>query len=89
MNDRGLGVYHCFIGMATLPASLLMGLIWKAIGVQWAFSFGAGMALIAALLALILMGKPTKNSNNQIPTCGRQAKLQINSPACRHPGTTQ
>ncbi len=61
------GAYHFFIGMATLPASLLMGFLWKAIGVQWAFSFGAGMALIAALLALILMGEPTKNSNNQIP----------------------
>jgi hypothetical protein len=33
-----------------------MGLIWKTIGVQWAFSFGAVMALIAALLAMILMG---------------------------------
>jgi MFS family permease len=50
------GVYHFFIGVATLPASLLMGLIWKTIGVQWAFSFGAVMALIAALLAMILMG---------------------------------
>jgi MFS family permease len=50
------GVYHFFIGVATLPASLLMGLIWKTIGVQWAFSFGAVMALIAAFLAMILMG---------------------------------
>ena len=49
------GTYHFFIGMATLPASLLMGFLWKAVGVQWAFSFGAGMALIAALLATILM----------------------------------
>jgi MFS family permease len=49
------GVYYFFIGMATLPASLLMGFLWKAVGVQWAFSFGAGMALIAALLATILM----------------------------------
>jgi MFS family permease len=61
------GAYHFFIGIATLPASLLMGLLWKTIGIQWAFSFGAGMALIAALLAVILMGEPTKNSNNQIP----------------------
>jgi MFS family permease len=50
------GAYHFFIGVATLPASLLMGLIWKTIGVQWAFSFGAVMALIAAFLAMILMG---------------------------------
>lgn len=57
------GAYHFCIGMAALPASLLMGLIWKAIGVEWAFSFGAVMALIAALLATLLMG----NSNHQIP----------------------
>jgi len=49
------GVYHFFIGIAALPASLLMGFLWKAVGVQWAFSFGATMALIAALLAIILM----------------------------------
>jgi MFS family permease len=50
------GVYHFFIGIAALPASLLMGFLWKAVGVQWAFSFGAVMALIAAFLAIILMG---------------------------------
>ena len=54
------GVYHFFIGMATLPASLLMGLLWKTIGVQWAFLFGAVMALIAALLGIILMGEPKR-----------------------------
>jgi len=36
----------------------LMGLIWNTVGVQWAFSFGAVMALIAALLAIILMEEP-------------------------------
>lgn len=50
------GGYHFCIGMAALPASLLMGLIWKAIGVKWAFSFGALMALIAAFLAILLLG---------------------------------
>jgi len=54
------GAYHFFIGIAALPASLLMGLIWKAIGVQWAFSFGAIMALIAALLAILLLGHQDK-----------------------------
>lgn len=54
------GAYHFCIGIAALPASLLMGLIWKAIGVQWAFTFGAVMALIAALLAIALMGSDQK-----------------------------
>jgi len=59
-SKRGMayGVYNFFIGIATLPASLLMGLLWKTMGVQWAFAFGAIMALIAALLALILMREP-------------------------------
>ncbi len=54
------GAYHFCIGIAALPASLLMGLIWKAIGIQWAFSFGAVMALIAAFLAIALMGSDQK-----------------------------
>ena len=54
------GAYHFAIGISTLPASLLMGLLWKTIGVEWAFSFGAAMALIAALLAIMLMGDPKK-----------------------------
>ncbi len=52
------GAYHFAIGITTLPASLVMGFLWKTIGVEWAFSFGAVMALIAALLAIILMGDP-------------------------------
>jgi len=59
------GAYHFFIGIAALPASLLMGFLWKAIGVQWAFSFGAVMALIAAFLAIILMGN--RDDKSQVP----------------------
>jgi MFS family permease len=55
------GAYHFMIGVGALPASLLLGLLWKTLGVEWAFSFGAAMALIAAILAMILMGTP-KNS---------------------------
>lgn len=54
------GAYHFCIGIAAFPASLLMGLIWKAIGVQWAFTFGAVMALLAAFLTIILMGNERK-----------------------------
>lgn len=62
------GAYNFSIGMAALPASLLMGFIWKAIGVQWAFTFGAVMALIAALLAIVLMGRTrTKERKRVLP----------------------
>jgi hypothetical protein len=49
--------------MAALPASLIMGLIWKEVGVKWAFSFGAGMALIAALLAVLLLGDQERTAS--------------------------
>jgi MFS family permease len=61
-RGRAYGVYNFFIGIAALPASLLMGLIWKMIGVQWAFSFGAVMAFIAALFAIILMGESRRKN---------------------------
>ena len=56
------GIYNFFIGIAALPASLLMGFLWKALGVEWAFSFGAVMALGAALLALTLMREGEKEA---------------------------
>jgi MFS family permease len=61
---RGIayGAYHFVIGIAALPASLLMGFIWEVMGVAWAFSFGAAMALIAAFLALLLLSEGTKAS---------------------------
>jgi MFS family permease len=55
------GAYHFCIGIAALPASLLMGLLWKVAGIRWAFSFGASLALIAALLTIILMGSDQKS----------------------------
>jgi MFS family permease len=58
------GAYHFCIGIAALPASLLMGLIWKTIGVQWAFSFGAVMAIIASFLAVVLMGSDQKQKKS-------------------------
>jgi MFS family permease len=62
------GVYHFCIGMAALPASLLMGLIWKAAGVKWAFSFGAVLALIAALLAILLLGDHERTASIESKT---------------------
>jgi len=51
------GAYYFFIGIATLPSSVAMGLIWKILGPVWAFSFGAALALAAALLVILLMGQ--------------------------------
>ena len=50
------GLYHAAIGIAALPASLIAGILWQGIG-SWGglgasapFIFGAGIALLAALL---------------------------------------
>jgi MFS family permease len=60
------GAYHFCIGIAALPASLIMGFLWEMLGVAWAFCFGAGMALIAAFLAMTLMGGKRMELNAQI-----------------------
>ncbi len=56
------GVYHTAVGLAALPASLVFGVVWKAIGPGPAFSIGAYLAGVAALLLLLLLsagkGKP-------------------------------
>jgi MFS family permease len=49
------GLYHGAIGMAALPASLMFGLFWKAIGPAWAFGIGAGIAGLAAVSMLVLL----------------------------------
>jgi len=57
------GIYNAVIGISALPASLLMGWLWQAFGVQAAFSFGGGLALLAAVLLFILLRKPSSASS--------------------------
>jgi MFS family permease len=44
------GLYHGAVGLAALPASVLFGWIWKSAGAEAAFSFGAALAGLAAVL---------------------------------------
>jgi len=44
------GLYHMVVGIAILPASLLAGILWDAVGPAAPFWFGAGMASLATLL---------------------------------------
>jgi MFS family permease len=57
--ERGgaFGWYHCAVGVAALPASLLFGLVWERAGQAAAFALGAGLAAVAAVL-LLLFVKP-------------------------------
>jgi len=53
-SQRGaaFGIYHGAVGLAALPASLLFGVFWAALGPQAAFSIGAALALAAAVVLL-------------------------------------
>jgi MFS family permease len=57
VHRRGsaFGAYHAAIGIATLPASILFGVIWQAFGATVAFLCGGGLALAASLLLLALV----------------------------------
>jgi len=50
LRGTAYGLFHFSIGLSTLPASLLMGFLWETISPQAAFSFGAVLALLAAVL---------------------------------------
>lgn len=48
------GLYHFCIGIAALPSSLLMGYLYQHLGAGPAFTFGAVLAALSALLLAIL-----------------------------------
>lgn len=54
-RGRAFGIYHGAIGLAALPASLLFGVFWTAIGPRWAFGIGAALAGVAVVLLVTLL----------------------------------
>jgi MFS family permease len=56
-EQRGtaFGIYHTAIGLAAFPASLVFGIVWETLGPAIAFTIGAYLAGIAALLLLLLL----------------------------------
>jgi MFS family permease len=46
----GFGLFHLVVGAAILPASLIAGLLWDHIGPAAPFWFGAGLAMLSAIL---------------------------------------
>ena len=49
------GWYHGLVGVGAFPASVIFGAIWQWCGSAAAFGFGAGLALIAAGLLLVMV----------------------------------
>jgi MFS family permease len=49
-QGTGFGTYHAAVGLAALGSSVLFGVLWSTGGPALAFTTGAALALIAALL---------------------------------------
>jgi MFS family permease len=49
------GVYHSVVGFMTLPASVIAGLLWDRVSPAAPFWMGAGTALLAAALLVLLV----------------------------------
>ncbi|TLY52972.1 MAG: MFS transporter [Gammaproteobacteria bacterium] len=52
------GWYNLVVGIFLLPASVLFGWLWSTFAPQWAFAFGSGCALAAALLLRFWVASP-------------------------------
>lgn len=60
VKDRSLlatayGIFHAVVGLCMFPASFIMGILWQQFSPAIAFSFGAALALIAAMLFVLLL----------------------------------
>jgi len=51
-RGSAFGFYHGAIGLTALPASIIFGVIYAAVGPGAAFGTGAGLALVATILLL-------------------------------------
>lgn len=58
LKGSAFGLYHMTIGFATLPASVIFGLIWTHHSPSAAFTFGAALAGIAIAVISIGSKKP-------------------------------
>lgn len=54
-RSTAFGIYHGAVGLAALPASLIFGAVWSAVGAWASFTLGAVLAGVAAVLLAILL----------------------------------
>ncbi|HDH97405.1 MAG TPA: MFS transporter [Proteobacteria bacterium] len=59
IRGSAYGMYNLAIGIGALPASVIFGYIWKALGYETAFYFGAALALAAAV-GLLFVKPPVR-----------------------------
>ena len=62
-RGKAFGMYHAAVGLAALPASFVFGVFWAQLGPAAAFGIGAGLAVAAlALLVVLLSAGPGKQA---------------------------
>jgi MFS family permease len=57
-RGTAFGWYNAAVGVAALPASLLLGVLWTMWGPAAAFTCGASLAAVAAALGLLVLPRP-------------------------------
>jgi MFS family permease len=67
VRGRAYGLYHGAVGLAALPASLLFGVFWAALGARTAFLIGASLATAALLIlaAFLTVRRPARTPPRQ------------------------
>lgn len=63
LRGSAFGLYHLTVGLGAFPASLLFGFLWQRYSAAAAFGMGAGFALVASVLLVLL--KVEKQNNNR------------------------
>jgi MFS family permease len=66
-HGTAYGAYNGVVGVTALPASVIAGLLWQRLGPVAPFLFGAGLALLAALLMSLWLprlraGRPVRSA---------------------------
>ncbi len=59
-KGTAFGVYNAVAGLGALVSSLVFGILWTRFGQATAFASGAGLAILAAVLLVILVPAPQK-----------------------------
>lgn len=66
-RGSALGLMHSLRSLMSLPANLIAGLLWDRVGSTWTFTFGAGAAVLAAL---VLMSAPPGRAADESTAAG-------------------
>jgi MFS family permease len=64
-RGRALGTYNAVAGLATLPASVMFGILYESLGPGVAFGFGATLAVLASLILPLAPSRQTRMNRNR------------------------